>query len=475
METTSVDVLLTCLVRSPSFRTLAVDRAGKLDLFDTVRHPGHALVWDALRRAHAVAGPDAGISVFHLREEIKARHAGTQNEALAMEMVALVDGMAAVSPDDINQEIAQRYFEAAMLQAVKVSMAERLRSAGDRKGLVKALGLASDEIAKATSSEETVVELPLMNPVRFMPEQVKLPTGVRWIDTLSGGGHVRGSFIGYLMPTGGGKTLTATDLVVAQAKRQKHSVLFLYEQGIHNDVAARLFCRMFDDRDIDFFRNTQAVNWSKEDKVRYCHLAEAIGPYVHVVDFASTGNRGVNGVRDVEEVVVGMQEQGMGPDYVIVDWLWPMVMRYCASNGISSEEGGLRHAALLMLDQMRGMGKRLGVIPMVFHQLKTTKARANPSVVPSVTDAMEVGTFSYFMDACYVAGNRDIETNVMWLTINKSRFGAPQNVLGHMIGERGVIELAENMVADFRGRFVDKDNPIPEALAEGGRDDQGYI
>jgi hypothetical protein len=79
------------------------------------------------------------------------------------------------------------------------------------------------------------------------------------------------------------------------------------------------------------------------------------------------------------------------------------------------------------------------------------------------------------VDICFVVGNRDKQTNVMWLCTDKNRSGQPQNLLGRMLGARGVIELASNIEVDFRGRFVDKDQAVPEEREENTRGGQSYI
>lgn len=462
METADADALLTCLVRSKVSRSMAITRAAQLDLFDTMKFPGHAICWDALRRLHEVVGVDKDISLFHLKEEIRSRNVNTGSAGVLEPLLLLLDGMKDITPEDISQDVAGKYLEAALLLALKLIMSSRLSKVGNHEDLLRAMTVTTSDLGRATSNDEIVIEHPLLDPIRFMPEQVQLPTGIRWIDQLSNGGHVAGSLIGMLMPTGGGKTLTGTDLVVAQAKRGIHSLLFLYEQPITNDVSERLFCRMFDDRSIDFFRNNRPRTWCKEDKERARELAKSIGPYVHVVDFTTKGGRGRNGVQDVDETIQSLEDSGVELGYVVIDWFWPMVTRYCALRGVSGESSGVRIVAQNMIDEVSMVAKKRKHRIILLHQINTDNARANPKHIPVATDSMEIKSFPFMMDLCYVVGNRDKETNVMWLTTDKNRRGAPQNILGHMDGERGIIEPATNMVADFRGRFVDADQPIPE-------------
>ena len=473
MDTANADALLICLVRSPSFRTIAMNRAEKLEIFDPLMFPGHSMVWDALRRLHKVTGPGKDISLFHLKEELKQRNSGTGNDESVSEMLAYLDGIQDIGADDISEPVATKYLEAALIQALKVHMASQLSGASSHLDILKVITRSSSEVARASSDTETTIEKPLMDPERFLPEVTLVPSGVHWMDHLTGGGHRLGTLVGMLMPTGGGKTLTAVDLVVAQAKRGKYALLFLYEQPIHNDVAERMFCRMFDDRDIDFFRRVRPENWPREDKERWRHLAKDIGNSVLTVDFSGKNATGCNGVQDIIEVLDTLQQANTMPEFVVVDWLWPMVTRYCALHGIPSDN--YRHVAFSIIDQLKQIAQKYNVVVVLMHQLNTAMARANPNTIPTATDAAEVKSFPNLVDICFVVGNRDKQTNVMWLCTDKNRSGQPQNLLGRMLGARGVIELASNIEVDFRGRFVDKDQAVPEEREENTRGGQSYI
>jgi hypothetical protein len=230
---------------------------------------------------------------------------------------------------------------------------------------------------------------------------------------------------------------------------------------------------MFDDRDIDFFRRVRPENWPREDKERWRHLAKDIGNSVLTVDFSGKNATGCNGVQDIIEVLDTLQQANTMPEFVVVDWLWPMVTRYCSLHGIPSDN--YRHVAFSIIDQLKQLAQKYNVVVVLMHQLNTAMARANPNTIPTATDAAEIKSFPNLVDICFVVGNRDKQTNVMWLCTDKNRSGQPQNLLGRMLGARGVIELASNIEVDFRGRFVDKDQAVPEEREENTRGGQSYI
>lgn len=450
------DALITCLLRNAELRSRAVATAGALSLFDPVKHPGHGAVWDAVRKIHTFLEEDKIVPLFHLRTELTNKLGSSDKEELLNEAMVLVDMAEEVDPEEVVFEVGLRYFETFHVAAAKQDMMAKLTKAYSKEDLLKMVNNTASGLEAHTIGEDTVIESPLLDPVKFMPTSIKKPTGVRWIDQLSMGGHADNEVIGILGPTGGGKTLTATQLQMSQALRKQHALLVLYEQPLEGDVAERLYCQLFNDRDIDFFRNIPPKAWPKEDKKRYQQLSEQFGRYVHVLNFAK-GKQGMNGVKDITDAVVALQEAGQPPNILIIDWLWPAVRRYCIAHNIGLDK--TRMWASAFIDDLKCLTTRTpGMTTVLFHQLNTDMSRASPAKLPVVTDAYEMKDISYMLDACYVIGNRDRETNVMWLATDKNRRGAPQSILGKMNGARGYIEPAPNMVYDARAGFVPADD-----------------
>lgn len=464
-QSSEADALITCLLRSPALRIRAMAAAGKLALFDPVLLPAHAMVWDAVCKLHPLLGEEEQVSLFHLRTELKDRNNSPDKAEGLQEALILIDLSEEIDQEDVSVEVGLRYFDTFYVGATKRDMLEKLSRAYNRDDLSKMINGAAESLDHVGISEETVIERPLLDPVRFMPTSVRIPTGIRWIDQLSFGGHCAHETVGILGPTGGGKTLTATQFQIAQAWRKNNTLLVLYEQPAEGDVSERLFCQIFNDRDIDFFRNTPPKMWPLKDKQRYRELREQFGQYVHVLDF-SKGRQGLNGVTDIADAVHAMEDAGQPPKFLIIDWLWPAVRRYCIAHNIPLDR--MRAHAGQFIDALKCLTTTSGdMISFLFHQLNTDTARASPARVPAVTDAYELRDFSFMLDTCYVIGNRDKEKNIMWLATDKNRRGAPSAILGKMDGARGRIEPALGMVFDPRGGFISAE----EAATQNAPDD----
>lgn len=459
----SADTLAVCLMNHAGMLRRAVDTAGDLELFDSMTAPSHALVWEILCKLQRAAG-EGRVTHYHLSAGIREKGGDQEVVKTALE---LVDDARALAEEEIVEEIGNKYFEEFRIRAVKRDMLRKLSQAFTEKDMVEMINHGQKQLTQSVVSDELVIEHPLMDPVRFMPTSIKLPTGVRWLDYLSFGGHSAGETVGILGPTGGGKTVTATELLMSQAWRYNHSLLVLYEQPLSGDIAERIYCQAFGDRDVDFFRETPPAKWSDADKVRYRELRDQFGKYVNVVDF-SKGKQGLNGVADIAACVDALIDANRKPTYVIVDWLWPAIRRFCIHHSIPLDK--MRAWASNYIDEFKQLNATRGTIGVVFHQLNTEKSRASPSIIPVVTDAYELRDFAFMLDAAYVIGNRDKNNNVMWLGTDKNRRGQPQSVLGHLDGAKGHITLAKNMVFDARAGFIAADQVKREESPQTVRD-----
>lgn len=444
------DTAIICIINHPELRHKAMATAGDLELFDKLLFPAHALVWDVMKKQYELSG-DGSITAYHLLSSLQEM---VQEDEAVKGGIALIQIAQQFTQEDIVEEVGLKYFERFRLTAVKRDMLNKISKAYSEDDIMKMINKEQTRFDAPVSANDIVIEMPLMDPEKFMPTSVKIPTGVRWVDQLSFGGHSPGETVGILGPTGGGKTLTATEMLMAQACRKKHCLLVIYEQPLAGDVAERIYCQAFGDRDIDFFRTTPPKRWEESDRLKYAEIRAKVGEYIHVVDF-SKGKQGSNGMADVVACVEALEKQGKLPDIVIIDWLWPAVRRFCVGQGIPLER--MRAWAGNYIDELKQMNTTKKTTAFLFHQLNTDKSRASPSVRPTVTDAYELRDFSYMLDTCYVIGNRDKVSNVMWLLTDKNRRGQPQEILGKMDGARGTITPATNMIYDSRAGFVPAD------------------
>lgn len=458
LTSTDADVLIVSLIKIPTLLEKALE--SDVALFDPVLFPAHSAVWKSIKGI-STAVHTFDVKPLYLKADCKNRYAKDDPELYSKieELLNLAD---ATSDKDISEEISAKILNAFSLAAAKTSWIDKLTQLHSVKELNAFINKASATCDKIETRAASTIEEPLLTPDKCLSTSIKIPVGVRWIDVLSEGGHSRGEVVGVLGPSGGGKSTTSVQILMAQAKRQQHTVLFTYEQSIVGDFAERLYCHLFDDRPIDFFRNTPFSKWSEEDKEIWNQRAPLVGPYLHVLDFAKKGTEGGGGTKDISDALIALNKKGQRATYVIIDWLWPMVTRYCALNNLPTDEEALRTTATAMIQSLKTIAIEQQVIIVVFHQLNTQMNRASPNKKPVITDAMNLRNFSFLMDVCYIIGNRDKTTNVMWLLTDKNRRSGPKEILGKLVGEYCRIEEATGIIQDNRGRFVREEEAVSE-------------
>ena len=458
LTNTDADVLIISLMKIPTLLEKALETG--IQLFDPIMFPAHAAIWKSIQSIHKAVNT-LDIKPIYLLADCRNKYS-KDDPTLFEEASNIIKMAEEVSRDSLSEEISAQILNSFSLAAAKSSWIDKLTQLHSIKDLNAFINKASATCDRIETRAASTIEEPLMNPGGCLSTSIKVPVGVRWIDVLSDGGHSRGEVVGVLGPSGGGKSTTSVQILMAQAKRQQHTVLFTYEQSIVGDFAERLYCHLFDDRPIDFFRNTPYSRWSDEDKQIWSERSALIGPYLHVLDFAKKGTEGGGGVKDVNDALTAMKKKGQDVTYVIIDWLWPMVTRYCALNNLPTDEENLRTTATTMIQALKTIALEHNVIIVIFHQLNTQMNRASPNKKPVITDAMNLRNFSFLMDVCYIIGNRDKNTNVMWLLTDKNRRSGPKEILGRLVGDYCRIEEASGIIQDNRGRFVREDETISE-------------
>ena len=479
------DYLIVSLLLLPELRQSAIESLDGLSLFDNLVLPAHAIIWDGIRRLAPVCENDR-MATSSVGCEIVSRNTSPNDEEVVREAVEMLNNYADTEVSDINVVYAGRILEAFLVQARKASMMMRLSEVTNLDDLSAFVDNGSKEVSRIGITGEPDIEDPLSDPDKFMPERIPIPTGVDWIDYLSGGGHCSGELIGVLGPQGGGKTMTATSMLIAQAKQRRHCLLLTYEQSVLGDVSNRLYTRLFNDNegdlmrdlvdsrhpelrgkrvDVEFFRRYRYSEWPDIVKERYKELNQRYGAYVHSMDFAKDVDirdpkpQGTRGVKDIEAVLDVLEKRGQKVDFVIIDWLWPAVTRWFY-NQTSTRIGDELKAAVQFLYALKAMTEKKNVVTFVFHQLDSEHTRSSPQVQPNCTNAWNIKSFSQVMVHCYVIGNRDKESQVMWLGNDKARTGAPQYILGKMDGAMGIINRTDGYEL-CRGRFVEKGSGVP--------------
>lgn len=476
------DYLVASVMMLPDVRTSAVKSLGRAPLFDPLLYPPHAMIWDAVVKLADVSEGSV-ISPVSLSCEIQSANTSpNQAETLEEAMGILRDMADGVKPSDLSPVYAGKILEAFIVEAKKTQFISRLSEVNDLSGLSLFTDDTVKEVGQIAYTGAPDIESPLDDPELFMPERIPLPTGIDWIDYLSGGGHCEGETIGVLGPTGGGKTLTATSMLISRCRRESHTLLVTGEQNVKGDVSTRLYTRLLDDRDGDllrgykdpmhpeledsrvdvgFFRKYPYRVWPKVVKDRYMELRDKYSQYLHAVDFSAEIKltdpkpQGMKGVKDIDLTLESLEKAGMPVKFLLVDWLWPLVDRWFTYGNVSKRFKDRLEAAFQYIMELKQITEKRKLVTFLFHQLDTAHTRASAQTQPNCADAWNIKSFAMMLSHCYVIGNRDKKSQVMWLGNDKARTNLPQYIMGIMDGAMGVIEQTDGYELS-RGAFVPK-------------------
>jgi len=340
----------------------------------------------------------------------------------------------------------------ALAEALQIDWSERIGSIVSPKDMHGFVAHVQGS-ASMLRQHDAVKHNPLLNPAQFLVHEDRFPVGVKHIDEMMGGGVARGEMVGLLGPTGGGKTVTAVDVVTEQALRRKHVMYFTFEQELKGDIMQRLMCRMTG-FPMSAFRDKSYAELALDVRDAVDRAGQEYGIYLEVVDL-SKGGGGTCGPLEMIAEIESSIKAGRSPQLIVVDWLGASVVRQLASLGLDVDSS-YRRIANNTIDTLRMAQKRMGFATLMLHQLSTKMARTSPSKRPAVTDAHEYKSFAFDMDACLCLGCLSPGTRVGYMIIDKSRRGPIDECLVQLDAEHMLFRRvdASSVVADHTGEFV---------------------
>jgi hypothetical protein len=79
------------------------------------------------------------------------------------------------------------------------------------------------------------------NPERYLKAVKSYQSGVSFVDSALDGGAQKGDFIGFVIPSGHGKTTMGLQIAAAQVEQNRHAIILQTEQDIEGDIALRTY------------------------------------------------------------------------------------------------------------------------------------------------------------------------------------------------------------------------------------------
>jgi len=294
------------------------------------------------------------------------------------------------------------------------------------------------------------------------PMPSRLITGARWFDILVGGLRERGGeMIGFLGPSGQGKTMAGIDLAVNLAKRGRHVLYYTYEQPVEGDTAHEMTYRAI--ANVTGIPKAELerrgfANLTPDQQMLVKKLGSAVNQYIRFYDFSGARQGvGFGGMSEFEPYLQSLVSGGIQPALVVIDWWGQMLNRLCMN---SPRQAGTAGLARLLTNQEIStaitLGSRYHVNFFIIHQSDTV-AKGRPHYAePKLTDAADAKNFPDLMQFCISMSSASDETgNARFKTV-KGRTSGRNELCVHRNYELHRWEVQEGYRLNTKTREFEK-------------------
>ena len=442
-------ILRHCL-RLPTFFHKADKTISDLSLFDSV--PAMDAIYSVMRWS---------FSEFH---EIPSRELiTTQLEEIDSETRMLAEGIMVdiYSPlnDDFNSEyLYKRLFEQTQKVEIAGTLADIMSDPTDYDNVVQRLNTTQKTLAVnpmlVATDQHSYGD---MSADLFGDPDGNRPTGVYQIDLATGGGPKAGEMIGYLIPSGGGKTATAFTLAYNLISKGEHVMYISAEEG-WNELCPRAYA-LSGECSANVFKAAGGVDGIPEDiMARIKHTIPLWKDYFHFFDYSE---RQCTNIAEIMEPAYILGNEGKKPTTIIIDW-WGSLKDSMADTLNLSDSDSRRTKTRIWLRELKIQTKNLGVATHVFHQIEAAVAhRKSPQ--PANT-AQEDKQFQNMFNFVITYAARD-KRNVLWVNPAKARRDQHKPFRMAVDLEKGIMTRAKHPdfgLDEYNDTGEDEDTDVQE-------------
>ncbi len=444
----ALDTLLLHMVRSPAVFAQASTRILP-ECFDDGVEIGHKLIWRATLEFH---------------KDFKVL---PSREYLATKISQYVEGVPMLSDPNIYNavqwQVANLFTDMAdkdILPEAALKLLDTFnfeRNARSKIVNLLSTGAASPELLNAElRRHRTITNVKVVEPfaddadvsTTIIP---RVLTGVNFIDTATNGGIRPGELIGFLAPSGGGKTTLSNQLAIATALNKRHVFVFTYEEPPTPEYLIPVrACAARIDRNI-IERAGNINNLPPAELERYNKIRPEINRYLHFVDMSgamSTG-QGFGGPTEIAAILRQYADEGIKADAFIVDWFWPMMMRWMAQapSVAGRKNVEMRNIGQETVDMLHQVAGEFNCWGWVNQQLAPADAQKKGKHEHQA--AAEFKSFSWYLNGCFTLNMLDETKSTGTLNYSKARTAKRGSQEIKLLGEFATFELqSEDMTYD---------------------------
>jgi hypothetical protein len=303
------------------------------------------------------------------------------------------------------------------------------------------------------------------NPIRdgvegYLQMMQRDPIGIPFIDKAMEGGLMAGDLLGFIMPTGVGKTTLVWQAANECVMRKRHVILFSFEQILQGDQALRAAVLACGGTRQDW----SARSLEKLDprlRERFERVRPLWSEYLHAYDTWAEPQTPLRSVGDLFDVVKMHMDRHQEPFLITLDWLGLMMDKILQNRSFRSHREELSFGESQM-QELKSYAQQTGVRVLVFHQKDAASSGKSAEFVGSSQNSKGDKSYSMLMDNCFVSSKKSTEDNVIF-KLDKARNVAQSTVKVHLDGRRCMFT---DVIEDFE---ITVNTP---AAASGDEDDE---
>ena len=245
---------------------------------------------------------------------------------------------------------------------------------------------------------------PFVDDYRGNGKDGRTPIGVSFVDDLTGGGTMPGDTIGFIAPSGCGKTTLVNQIGVEMARMGRTFVIFHYEQSLESGkpfFAGLYACASGVRRD-----RFLSAGLTEEETDKHKKAMAALGGRLAFFDMSGVRKNGSSpgsgGVKEIASILVDLDRGGKKIDGFAVDWFLPMATRsYALSDGRRDE----RKFYQGLVDELKRLAEERSAFCWINHQLAPSSAGKRSKT--EWHEAAEFKSFAWLMDICFTVTSLD--------------------------------------------------------------------
>ena len=452
-------LLLGCLLYDEDLMKRAAHKYGRLPMFDPLKHPGEAVIWETLKESYIAMGGHLPTPACFLVEMNNRLETIVRDPMLRKDVETVVNTIFSLAPEQLNRKAGLVYLKDSFIQLAKKTWLEKIRNIQNMDDVARVAKIISYDFADMNMTGKAKREKPLLSLSKYLVKQDRKPLGIPFWDE-RGGSFVPGEMIGLVGPSGGGKTVLSMMILCEQALRGEHCIYFSYEQEIAGDIIERICCYL-SGLPITVFRDQGLGDLSPEVRARMDFAMETV-QRITIVDL-SKGNVGAGGAVEVTEHIDDARREGEAPGVVVVDWLGAMIDRNAAKSKNIDASQRYRILGPQFVDDLGAYFRAADTAGVIVHQLSSEASGAPSGRIPSKIEVHEFRSFCHKMTSMGMLGTLEKEYNICWFNPAKTRKTDARPVKVRLDGEHQRFEEAT-------GHFKVTSNHIRAEEAEDGEE-----